>query len=292
MNVLPKVNAGTLERLPNFQSRHIPARHVDIWLPDEYDPARPHPVLYMHDGQMLYDASITWNGQAWGIADIASELIRTGKIPPLIVVGIWNAGESRHSEYFPQKPFEALPLAHQKYLIEEAKRQDDVALFVGELRADAYLKFLTEELKPFIDQNFATAPERDATFIAGSSMGGLISIYALCEYPAVFGGAACLSTHWTGTHTSKENPVPTAFQRYLAATLPNAGAHRLYFDYGTETLDALYEPHQIRVDKIVREKGYTESDWQTLKFEGAEHSEDAWQARLHLPLIFLSNVQT
>lgn len=75
---------------------------------------------------------------------------------------------------------------------------------------------------------------------------------------------------------------------YLERGLPQAGSHKLYFDYGTRTVDALYEPYQQEVDKVMEAKGYTQGkDWRTLKFEGAEHSERAWRERVHIPLEFL-----
>ena len=125
------------------------------------------------------------------------------------------------------------------------------------------------------------------TFIAGSSMGGLISLYAICEYPKVFGGAACLSTHWPGVFYTDKNPIPEQFFKYLKKKLPNPNNHKIYFDFGTATLDAMYEPYQIEVDKIMKQKGYTSKSWITKKFEGEDHSEVAWAKRLHIPLVFL-----
>jgi hypothetical protein len=107
-----------------------------------------------------------------------------------------------------------------------------------------------------------------------------MSLYAVCEYPQVFAGAGCLSPHWpVGGGVVVDS---------LARGVPAAGNHRLYFDYGTRTVDALYEPYQAQVDQVMEAKGYTrEKDWLTLKFEGAEHGERAWRARVHRPLEFL-----
>jgi enterochelin esterase-like enzyme len=121
----------------------------------------------------------------------------------------------------------------------------------------------------------------------GSSMGGLISIYAISEYPDVFGGAACLSTHWPGIFSLHDNPIPEAFYAYLDEHLPNPKTHKIYFDFGTETLDAMYAPLQAKVDTIMRDKGYSAANWKTMRFEGAAHTESAWQNRLHIPLQFL-----
>ena len=284
---LPKVSNGKIERLENFASQYIAPRHIDIWLPDTYSPEKKFPVLYMHDGQMLFDPAITWNGQSWGVSETMTDLIKKGEIRPAIVVGIWNSGDTRYADYFPQKPYETLPESVRDVYRSKLKSEHGIDLFTTDVQSDSYLKFLVTELKPFIDQNYATLPDQQNTFIAGSSMGGLISIYALCEYPEIFHGAACLSTHWPGSHSNKENPVPDALLAYLEKNLPSPANHRIYFDYGTEALDALYKTHQLRVDKIVQRKGYHQKNWKTLEDEGAEHSEAAWQKRLHIPLKFL-----
>jgi enterochelin esterase-like enzyme len=118
-------------------------------------------------------------------------------------------------------------------------------------------------------------------------MGGLISLYGLSEHPSVFGAAACLSTHWPGSFLLDDPTLPEALLGYIEAQLPAAGRHRLYFDHGTATLDAWYPPWQARVDELLRDKGYSASDWQSLSFPDAEHSEQAWAARLDRPLEFL-----
>jgi len=284
---VPKVLRGRIERLENLRSAYVSPRHIDVWLPEGYPSNREYAVLYMHDGQMLFNGEVTWNKQYWGVAETMGELIRTGKIRDCIVVGIWNSSGSRHSEYFPKKPFDDLPVAYREFLLKQAKRGDEIPLFTTSIRSDDYLKFITEELKPFIDHKYVTMSNAENTFIAGSSMGGLISIYAVCEYPLVFGGAACLSTHWIGIFTDRDNPIPDVFIKYLSQNLPSPVGHCIYFDYGTETLDALYEPCQLKVDQIMVSKGYTAANWQTRKFVGEEHSEEAWRKRLHIPMTFL-----
>jgi len=282
-----QISNGTVESLQKFESKYVTARDVDIWLPDSYNNKTEHAVLYMHDGQMLYDANTTWNKQEWKVDETVSELISAGQIRPTIVVGIHNAGKERHSDYFPQKPFQKLEQAYQDSLLTKAKRYGDEALFANKVSSDNYLKFVVEELKPYIDSNYSTAPDLEETYIAGSSMGGLISWYALCEYPEVFGGAACLSTHWIGTMNDENNPIPQKFFDYLEEKLPSPEKHKLYFDYGDQTLDAYYPPYQVVVDSIVRSKGYNEQLWKTEFFKGQDHSERSWSSRLHLPLEFL-----
>ncbi|AWL13084.1 hypothetical protein HMF8227_02632 [Saliniradius amylolyticus] len=282
----PKVSAGKLVRLADFPSEHVPARHVDIWLPPDYSQEQSYAVLYMHDGQMLFDGSTTWNNQEWQVDEVASRLITTGKVQPFIVVGVHNGGANRHSEYFPQRPFQALSKTQRQHQY-TLRRSESQKLFNQEVYSDRYLRFLVEELKPYIDAHYSVRTGPAHTFIMGSSMGGLISWYALAEYPRVFGGAACLSTHWPGSFEADNNPIPERFLAYMHDRLPEPEEHRLYFDFGTETLDAMYPPLQARVDNLMSDLGYTERLWQTRKFEGAAHTENDWAKRLHHPLLFL-----
>jgi predicted alpha/beta superfamily hydrolase len=150
----------------------------------------------------------------------------------------------------------------------------------GDPVSDAYLTFLVEEVKPFIDTNFRTQANRQNTIIMGSSMGGLISLYAISQYPDIFYGAGCLSINWPAGEFELVNE--------MAKWLPDPASHKLYFDYGTEGLDALYEPYQLQMDQHLRDAGYTENEnWVTHKFEGAAHNETAWRARVGIPLSFL-----
>ena len=278
---------GSIQRIVNFKSDHLPTRNVDIWLPEGYNSTNSYTVLYMHDGGQLFDSTTTWNGQEWGVDETMQLLIDDGAIRPTIVVAIWNGNEARHSEYFPQKPFESLDEQYQDYLLTKAMRSPGNKLFSSDIQSDAYLKFIVEDLKPYIDQTFSTKSGRADTFLAGSSMGGLISLYGICEYPEIFGGAACLSTHWPGIFVMFNNPIPDAFMSYLDANTPDPALHKLYFDYGTESLDAMYESTQIRADAILKEHGYTDKSLMSLKFDGDGHNELAWQKRLHIPLTFL-----
>jgi predicted alpha/beta superfamily hydrolase len=281
-----KVTSGKIERFSNFKSQYVDARNVDVWLPDGYSPKEKYAVLYMHDGQALYDASTTWNKQAWEVDETAGKLNAEGKVKKFIVVGIWNISEKRHPEYFPQKPYENLTQT-QKDTITAQLQKAGRTTAVFKPYSDLYLKFLVTELKPFIDHNFSTLTDKANTFIAGSSMGGLISMYAICEYPEVFGAAACISTHWPGVFASENNPIPEAFYAYLRKKLPNPKTNRIYFDYGDQTLDAMYPPLQQKVDIIMTEKGFTSENWITKFFPGENHSEEAWQKRLYIPLEFL-----
>ncbi|WP_303310164.1 alpha/beta hydrolase [Hymenobacter sp. BT730] len=268
---------GRVEHLPDFASKFVQPRHVDVWLPEGYVPGKKYPVLYMHDGQNLFSPKTSYGGVAWEVDSVLTQLQREKKVPAYIVVGIWNSPK-RFAEYTPEKPFRNLPPARQQAFQEE--------YHAGPL-SDAYLKFLVEELKPYIDQHYQTKPDRKHTFIMGSSMGGLISLYAALEYPQVFGGAGCLSTHWPLSLQSNTPDFTNAMVQYLEQKLPRRHKPRLYFDYGTTTLDALYEPHQQRIDAVLRARGYDARHWQTRRFEGAAHNEAAWQQRLTIPLEFL-----
>jgi hypothetical protein len=84
-----------------------------------------------------------------------------------------------------------------------------------------------------------------------------------------------------------DNPMAKAFRKYLSVNLPSPETHKIYFDYGTKTLDAAYEPYQKKVDKLMSAAGYTDKNWMTKKFEGHDHSERSWASRLHIPLTFL-----
>lgn len=271
---------SVIKNHPAFPSKYVAARNVDVWLPAGYEASakQRYSVLIMHDGQMLYDSTTTWNHQEWGVDEIAEKLLQSGQIEPFIVVGVWNTPK-RFAEYMPQKPMAALPDSLLKGLRNYAK---------DELSSDLYLRFLTEELLPFIQKNYQVKSDKSHTFIAGSSMGGLISMYAICEYPNVFGGAACLSTHWPVGFNNDYPAFPNALIDYFSNHLPDPKSHKIYFDYGSATLDSLYQPHQLRMDAKMAEKGYQPGkNWLTQSFPGADHSEKAWRERLHIPLTFL-----
>jgi predicted alpha/beta superfamily hydrolase len=268
---------GKVLRLEPISSKYVKPRNVDVWLPNNYDPATKYAVLYMHDGQALFDTLHSFNHQEWRVDETLSSLIARRAIPQCIVVGIWNTGPTRKAEYFPQKALANLS---------QDERAKCLTTLEGGPQADNYLKFIVEELKPHIDSRFSTWSDQKNTFIAGSSMGGLISMYAICEYPEIFGGAACLSTHWTGSYEDN-NAIPQAIAKYLNEHLPPPVNHRIYFDYGTVALDSLYKPHQLNVDKIMARHGYTPKQWVTKEFVGENHSEEAWSKRFEIPVTFL-----
>ncbi len=282
-----KVSIGKIDHRHNFPSKFVAARNVDVWLPRGYSPKKKYAVLYMHDGQMLFDSTVTWNKKEWGIDETMGKLLKAKEIKDCIVVGVWNSEKFRHIEYFPQKALIYLSQEQKNDLLNTVVGAEKKRLFFDGPISDNYLKFLVFELKPFIDSLYSTKPDQANTFVAGSSMGGLISMYAICEYPKVFGGAACLSTHWPGTFAVENNPVPVAFLAYLTENLPSANDHKFYFDYGTATLDSTYKPFQLQADEIMKSKGYDTSNWITKEFPGEDHSENAWKKRFDIPVRFL-----
>lgn len=277
---------GKIQRLNKFPSKYVTPRHIDVWLPQNFDPSKRYSVLYMHDGQMLFDRSSTWNKQEWGVDEHMTELLSKGEIQETIVVGIWNVYSERNANYFPEWVFNNMEQEDKIALQRMAakKNQDTV------VNSDNYLRFIVQELKPYIDQHYPTKTAKEDTSIMGSSRGGLISMYALCEYPEVFGSAACLSTHWIGTYSNMEsNQIPYALFNYMMEHLPSPKTHKIYFDYGTKTLDALYLPYQDLVNTTLDYKMYDEESMRNIKFEGHDHSENSWQKRLKTPLKFILN---
>ncbi|MBC8042629.1 MAG: alpha/beta hydrolase, partial [Rhizobacter sp.] len=266
---------GTVRQHENFASKFVAPRNLSVWLPPGYDKesSKWYPVVYMHDGQNLFDPKTSFIGVDWGVDEAMTKLIAEGAAPEAIIVGIWNS-PARTPEYMPQKALAMMDTSSPAMAWIRQRFGGDAPL------ADKYLKFLTGEVKPFIDSVYRTLRDPANTSVMGSSMGGLVSLYAICEYPEVFGGAGCLSTHWP----AGEGIVID----YLKTHLPGAAAHKIYFDFGTETLDKEYEPYQNKADAIMRAAGYTQGkNWITKKFAGDEHSERAWRNRVHLPLTFL-----
>jgi enterochelin esterase-like enzyme len=277
--ILPIVSSGSIQRIENFKSKFVDARNVDVWLPDGYDPAKKYSVVYMHDGQMLFDSTQTWNKKEWGVDETFSQLIRDGKIERCIVVAIWNNGGNRISEYFPNKIFSQLETKTQAMFTEKYTNGKTA-------NGDNYLKFMVDELKPYIDQHFSTYTDKDHTFVMGSSMGSTISLYAINEYPEVFGGAACLSTAWLSS-VEPNYEIPAATFEYLKHHLASPFGHKIYMDYGTGESDKIYEMTQSFVDLIAKGKGYGESNYLSKVFEKDEHNEIAWSKRLYIPIEFL-----
>lgn len=275
-----QADAGRLDIYEEFATELIPERTVYVWVPDDYNTDTRYAVLYMHDGQMLFDERTSWNGQSWNVDAVAQRMQDEGRCRPFIVVGIDNHPKDRLTEYMPAKALNYLDPNNK--LLNKIDR--------NKLIADSYLRFIVEDLKPFVDSYYSTLSDSANTAIMGSSMGGLISLYALTEHPDIFGSAACLSTHTPLAVDDIPTEAPSwskAFRDYLDDNLPEANSHTVYMDYGDGSIDGHYAPFQQEVDRLFEAKGWTEPHYITLKFPGHDHNETSWQQRLHIPLELL-----
>jgi glycosidase/predicted alpha/beta superfamily hydrolase len=247
-----------------------PTRHVSIWLPPGYDTdtGRRYPVLYMHDGQNLFDPRIANTGTDWGVDEAVTRLVERGAIPPIVVVGVWNSPE-RGPEYSP---------------------------WHGAAR---YARFLTEELMPRINTEFRTLTDAASTGVMGSSMGGLLSYYLVTRHPERFGSCGCLSTHFPLSEAVAARVMRDSIRAAVPDTLPYivrdiasgltapAGA-RYWFDYGTRGLDAGYGPTHEAVRGWLLGQGKVEGrNFVVRPYPGADHNEASWRARLEDPLMFM-----
>ena len=274
---VPQVSTGRLEFYPEFQSKHITPRNVTVWLPEGYQVGEPCDVLYMHDGQMLFDATTTWNHQEWQVDEVMGRLIAEGKVRRCIVVGVDNT-RNRLNDYFPSRCYEKVP---------EGERE---GVDVRQYKGDEYLRFLVEEVKPFIDNRYKPLTTREHTFVMGSSMGGLISLYALCNYPEVFGGAACMSTHLSMNFFDpkfKSELWAEGLRDYVKEHLPSANSALLYMDGGTVELDDTYRPYQNKLNAVISGLGWDSAHFVYYLFEGHKHMETYWAERLDQPFVFL-----
>jgi enterochelin esterase-like enzyme len=275
---------GRLVDWESVTSAHVQPRNVTIWLPPGYDGSRRrYPVIYMHDGQNIFVPGRAYGGEEWGVDEALSRMIASGRTRGAIVVGVWNTN-LRGREYLPTAVVAALP---------ETERSRVQTTHNGASIADAYLRFLVHELKPRIDREFRTLTAARHTSIMGSSMGGLISLYALGEYPNVFGQAAAISIHWPlGDPRQGQGAdaaaVANAFRIWLASSNPSPRRNRLYADIGDQTLDAYYPPYQAAMAPVFEEHGWRAGHSFALRtFPGTAHNEAAWRARVETPLAFL-----
>ncbi len=247
-------------------------RDVFVWLPPSYAASeRRYPVIYMHDGLNLFDRFTSYSGE-WQVDETVTTLALADPRYEAIIVGLPNMKEKRGVEYSPY----------------------DYDLFGARLvgQGDFYMRFIIETIKPLIDHDFRTRPETAATGIAGSSMGGLISLYGFLRYPQVFGLCGAFSTaYWFGENAL----LRTAHER---AT----GHGRVYLDVGTKEGETLLNWTQIPPEqtdaaycdgvRVLRDAlvagGYTDGhNLMYVEEEGALHREAAWARRLPEALRFL-----
>jgi len=222
-------------------------------LPTDYDKnqTESYPVLYMHDGQNIIDPKTSSFGVDWQVDETCDSLIKMGKIPPVIIVGISNTAD-RSLDYSPGT------------------------------KGNAYMNFIINTLKPFIDNTYRTKPDRLHTFVGGSSMGGLISMMLVWEHSDVFFGAICMSPAFQYQD----------FDYVPKITSDNAPKKELkiYLDIGTVGLETQLEPGVDAMIKAINAKGYLKNkDYFYVKEKDARHAEADWARRLPNALIFLLN---
>lgn len=241
-----------LQRHERFQSAHLPdARDVVVYLPPGYEdePARRFPVLYLHDGQNLFDGDEAYvPGESWRVGERADALVRAGRIDPLIIVGVHHAGAKRITEYTPT----------------DTKR-------LGGGQADSYGRLLVEELKPFIDRTYRTNAAAEHTGLGGSSLGGLVSLHLGLRHPDVFRRLAVMS------------PSVWWDRRVILREVRDATPRpplRIWLDIGTaEGRKALQDVRLLRAALV--KAGWTEGrDLAYFEHPGGQHAESAWAARV------------
>ena len=252
------IRPGRIERIHGFESKILGnTREVTIYLPASYDDRadRRYPVLYMQDGQNLFDAERAYiPGQHWKLKEAADTAIGERTASPMIIVGVDHAGIGRADEYTP---------------IRSVQHKSGG-------RADDYARMLIEELKPLIDERFRTLPDAASTGIAGSSLGGLVSLHAALTHPDVFGRVAAMSPSvWWA-----DRAILKSVDAYRGPVL------RLWADIGgREGIEALHDVRALR-DRFAA-KGWRDTTFRYFEDRRADHSESAWRARVRTVLEFL-----
>ena len=281
-NYVPYDAAQIHERFSNhliedFPSKYVSYRTLEIFAPIQMDQDESYPVLYMFDGQNIFHPSPEMGGASsstLNIDGIIDSLSYGGLLPKMIVVGIFHT-PLRMSNYMPEKPRELL-----KQRIAETTDPFFKKFQENPPSSDNELRFVTEELKPYIDANFRTKPDQQNTFIAGWSVGALLSTYAVCEYPETFGGAINFSPYWPA--------FDGVFIDYLKENLPDPKAHKFYFDFGQDDLKNNYNLLQNTVDEAMTQNNFTKDvNWKTKAFDIKYSSEKDWRLRVSLALQFI-----
>lgn len=253
----------------------LPAQRLSIWLPPGYDASDArYPVLYMHDGHNLFDVKNSNFNKIWAADKAMLAAARSGTVEPHIIIGIWAPGNDRHRQYLPRSLYD---------LTAGNLRAQMDGMTKGGVISDRYLEWIAGPLKGWVDASFRTRPGRDDTAIVGSSMGGLMSCYAFLERPQVFGRAGCVSSHWPAVdpRAIDAEELKGLWHGWFAARLGAPDGRRVWMDHGTATLDAFYAPYQQVVDARFASAGWQKGrDWESRVYEGAEHEENAWAARL------------
>ena len=235
---------GTLNYHRQMKAFGVAPRDIVVWLPPGYDieSDRRYPVLYMHDGQNIFDANTSSFGTEWRIDETADSLIRSGVIQPLIIVGIYNT-QHRTPEYADTK--------------------------LGK----KYRRFVTRKLKPYIDKHYRTLPDRDHTAVGGSSMGGLVSFMLVWENDNIFSKAICMSPAFK----IEELDYVTTVQNYKG---PKKNI-QIYIDNGGIELETQLQPGIDEMLTALEQNGYRRNiEYFWIKDKNAHHFESDWGKRM------------
>jgi len=259
----------------------LPDQRLSIWLPPGYDSTnKRYRVLYMHDAQNLFDPAKSNFNKVWAADRAMIGHAEKHETDPWIIIGIWSPGVDRYRQYLP------MPAYHNA---SDSVRVDMDDYAQGPIVSHHYVDWIAKVLKPWVDRSFKTKSGLDETAIIGSSMGGLISLYAFLKQPSVFGRAGCVSTHWPAIAPQKvggtDPEVLALWRNMITQRLGQPGNRKLWFDHGTATLDAYYPPYQAAIDADMSATNWVRgTHWESRHYPGAEHEENAWAARL--PEIF------
>jgi predicted alpha/beta superfamily hydrolase len=243
-----------------FRSRILPdARDLIVYLPPGYDasPDCSYPVLYLHDGQNLFDPATSFiKGRTWQVRESADAAIEAGEVEPLIIVGIYNTGDRRLAEYTHQRDWQ-----------------------MGGGEADSYGVLLTRELLPWIAQRYRIKPGREHTGLGGSSLGGLVSIYLGLKYSEVFGRLAILSPSVWWNHKS------------ILGVLNEIAPHlqhrpRIWLDVGDHEGRMTLRDTELLARRL-KANGWNDDDLEFKRVLGGTHDEGSWAGRVRPLLHFL-----
>ncbi|MEZ7893442.1 MAG: alpha/beta hydrolase-fold protein [Candidatus Wallbacteria bacterium] len=250
---------GKYELIKDFKSKHLKyKRHVIVLLPENYDKnnsAKRYPVLYMHDGNNLFEPRLSFAGTDWGIDEAVDRLTKEGRMHEIIVVGIFNTA-ARMDEYTPW--------------------YDKAHKFGG--KGNNYEKFMIEELKPYIDKHYKTLPDAQNTSIGGSSLGGLISLYIGLRHPEVFHGLLVVSPAlwWADAKI---------IQWSLSQNI-DPEKTKIWMDIGTDEGEE-YLVQTRKLDNELRKIFKGSENYKYIEFKDMPHTEGAWRDRAHLMLLYL-----
>lgn len=242
---------GAVEYIKNFQSEILEPRDIVVWFPPSYsiDPDRHFPVLYLHDGQNVFDPATSSFGYDWRFDEVADSLIKIGELDELIIVGIYNT-KFRWQEYSP-----------------------------GDT-GSAYMNLIVNRIKPMIDSMYRTLPQRENTFVGGSSMGGLISFMLIWQYPEIFSRAICVSPAFKIENIN----YVSAVDNYRGEQKPI----KIYIDNGEAGLESELQPGIDDMLIALQNKNYRMgSNLFWYKYLDAQHSERDWSKRVWRMLKFL-----